>query len=265
MHIKLLMSCNQSFNQFLYVSLTTLSLTCVCKVYRRVNPTARTLMAVWAKKGTLRLLISVLCLAFALGNRIEALAAPMPNMSATSGGTITQFAYGDFDGDLQPDLAVLRGERFSPLKTHYSLTFSFSTGNRQSIGLTGPSGGLLIVPRDVNGDNTLDLVVTAKWLHETVAVFLNDGFGGFTSADPARFPIDIAQADTELRPALPPLEHGAVLLRTQSLHGGLAGNNGASLLKQLPGLALLETSIVSSHLSGSAFSGRAPPSFSHSF
>jgi hypothetical protein len=234
------------------------------RLLRTGNPTTGIFMILPVQKLVVRLLMPVLWLTVGLGHGSAAFAAPPPNVLASSGSITTQFAFADFDGDRQPDLAVLQGEQFSPFKTHYSLTFSLSTGNRQSLRLTGPSGGLLILPRDVNGDNTLDLIVTAKWLHETVAIFLNDGFGGFTSADPARFPFDVEQSDSGLRPAPLPWEHGAVLLGTRPLHGGLAENSSVSLPSQLPGPELRGTSIVCSYLSVSAFSGRAPPSFSHS-
>jgi hypothetical protein len=39
----------------------------------------------------------------------------------------------------------------------------------------------------VNGDNVIDLVVSAAWLKSPVAVLVNDGHGNFTIRDPAAF------------------------------------------------------------------------------
>jgi hypothetical protein len=62
-----------------------------------------------------------------------------------------------------------------------------SAGARQMIGVNGPVGGLEIASRDVNGDNIIDLVVSAAWLKSPVAVLVNDGHGNFTIRDPAAF------------------------------------------------------------------------------
>jgi hypothetical protein len=220
-------------------------------------------MILAARKKIMRLFVVCAGLAFGLSHGSVAVGALAPNAPSSNGSITAQFAFADFDGDRHPDLAILRREQFSGLKTRYSLTFSLSTGNRKSIGLTGPSGGLLLFPRDVNGDNALDLVVTAKWPHETVAVFLNDGSGSFTPTDPAMFPVDIAQSDTVITSARLPLECGAVLLGTQRFFGHLAESSSVHDLRQVPGAVLFGTSIVASHFAGSAFSGRAPPSFNH--
>jgi hypothetical protein len=53
--------------------------------------------------------------------------------------------------------------------------------------VTAPAGGLHVVPRDVNGDNALDLLVSTAWLHQPVAVLVNDGHGYFTLFDPVEF------------------------------------------------------------------------------
>lgn len=208
------------------------------------------------------LLMQLLILAFCLGHERDAIAAPLQHAPAFSSGINTRFAFADFDGDRQPDLAFLQVEQFSSLKMHYSITFAFGNGNRQSIMLIGPSGGLQILPRDVNGDHSLDLVVAAERTHRAVAILLNDGFGGFTSADPGKYPIDIQQFDTALRPAPLPWERYAVLLGRRSLSGECAETSSLSLPRRLPGPLFSMTPYVPSHLPGS-FSGRAPPNFSN--
>ena len=87
------------------------------------------------------------------------------------------FAIADFDGDNQPDFATVQLGR---VEGRYSIGFQLSTGSRQSIVITAPVGGLQVTLRDVNGDNSLDLVVTTDWLRKPVAVLLNDGHGHFS-------------------------------------------------------------------------------------
>jgi hypothetical protein len=52
------------------------------------------------------------------------------------------------------------------------------------------------VPRDVNGDNAPDLIVSTSFQHEPVAVFLNDGHGNFSQAEAASFPGAFTESDT---------------------------------------------------------------------
>src|SRR4029077_12896397 len=64
----------------------------------------------------------------------------------------TQFAIADFDGDLQPDLARIRVTRDGSPTSEYSVDLNFSSGAKPAICIVGPSGGLQIIQRDVNGD-----------------------------------------------------------------------------------------------------------------
>lgn len=110
----------------------------------------------------------------------------------------SKFAIGDFDGDRRPDLATVEIARFNSLHSRYWVSFQLSRGRLQTIGVTGPAGGLVLLARDVNGDRALDLVVVTAWRHELVAVLLNDGEGNFSAADPARFRIDAISSRTQL-------------------------------------------------------------------
>ena len=100
----------------------------------------------------------------------------------------THFAIADFDGDLQPDLAMIRITHEGAPQTEYSLELKFSSGPRPSIGLMGPAGGLEISPQDVNGDKFADLVITSQMDTEFVAILLNDGNGNFTHAESSDYP-----------------------------------------------------------------------------
>jgi len=100
----------------------------------------------------------------------------------------THFAIADFDGDMQPDLAMVRVARDGAPFAEYFVDLKFSTGTREPIGILGPAGGLEITPKDVNGDKLTDLVVTSQFDAKFLAVFLNDGKGNFRQAERSEFP-----------------------------------------------------------------------------
>lgn len=100
----------------------------------------------------------------------------------------TQFAIADFDGDRQPDLALIRVTSDGSPISQYSVDFNFSTGHKPPICFVGPAGGMQISPRDVNGDKFADLVVTSLLDSKFVVIFLNDGKGNFVSAEPSDYP-----------------------------------------------------------------------------
>jgi hypothetical protein len=112
-----------------------------------------------------------------------------------------RFAIADFDGDSQPDLATVQLGQVTASHARYWIRFEMSAGARQFIGVTAPVGGLEIAPRDVNGDNSLDLIVTTPWLNRPVAVLLNDGHGNFTLRDPEAFSTAVWRFETSLCPA----------------------------------------------------------------
>jgi hypothetical protein len=124
------------------------------------------------------LLLAVVCLVFGLAH------AETPRSlarSLASAGTSSQFVFGDFDGDRKPDLATVHLLRREVHFARYSIRFELTSGIWQTVGVTAPLGGLQIVARDVNGDSTLDLVISTPWQHQAVAVLLNDGQGNFKS------------------------------------------------------------------------------------
>jgi hypothetical protein len=100
----------------------------------------------------------------------------------------TQFAIADFDGDRQPDLALIRVTSDGSPSSQYSVDFNFSGGHKPTICFVGPAGGMQISPRDVNGDKFADLVVTSLLDSKFVVIFLNDGKGNFVSAEPSDYP-----------------------------------------------------------------------------
>ena len=97
------------------------------------------------------------------------------------------FAISDFDGDSRVDLATVTVGQTHFSNAEYWIQLQLSAAGQQSIHLVAPVGGLQIVARDVNGDKALDLIVSTAWSNRPVAVYLNDGHGGFKHSDPSEF------------------------------------------------------------------------------
>jgi hypothetical protein len=108
--------------------------------------------------------------------------------STTSVGPGLQFAVADFDGDHRPDLVGVQTGQGNAARTKYWIQLQLSAAGQQTISLMAPSGGLQIAARDVNGDQIPDLILTTTWLGQPVAIFINDGHGTFTRAEPSAFP-----------------------------------------------------------------------------
>src|SRR5271168_4044677 len=81
------------------------------------------------------------------------------------------FAIADFDGDLRPDLASIESAPSNSGNASYSIQLQLTSAGRQFIQLVAPAGGLSITARDVNGDGTIDLILTTAWFREPVAIF----------------------------------------------------------------------------------------------
>jgi len=141
---------------------------------------------------TLLLLFLVTCAIAGALARTEPPAAttsadlPRPSYSAVGPGL--QFAVADFDGDQRPDLVGVQAGQGSVARTNYWIQLQLSAAGQQTISLVAPSGGLQIAARDVNGDRIPDLILTTTWLSQPVAIFINDGHGTFTRAEPSAFP-----------------------------------------------------------------------------
>lgn len=97
------------------------------------------------------------------------------------------FTVADFDGDHEPDFAVVQPNEGSPSAGRYWVWLRLSQSGRRYVRVAAPGGGVSIEARDVNGDSAIDLVVATAWLNKPVAVLLNDGHGNFSQVDPSRF------------------------------------------------------------------------------
>ncbi len=132
------------------------------------------------------IVLLLFCAVFCFGTRGTGLGTQRAAVFA-HGAAAVHFTIADFDGDNRPDLATVETGVMGTSHARYWIGFQMSAGARQTIGVNGPVGGLEIASRDVNGDNILDLVVSAACMKSPVAVLVNDGHGNFTIRDPAAF------------------------------------------------------------------------------
>jgi hypothetical protein len=121
----------------------------------------------------------------------------------------------DFTGDTHPDLATVELNRLDSTSAQYVIVVQLSEGGHQFLQLTAPFGGLLITPKDVTGDGTVDLVVRAAQSHAPVAVFLNDGFGHFSPAALAKFSQALRDLPHELRCTTDQVPFSATLISSR--------------------------------------------------
>jgi hypothetical protein len=124
--------------------------------------------------------------------------ADVQNPPVTSPGPGLPFAIADFDGDLRPDLARIQTGPTNLGRTEYWIQFQLSSAGRQSIRLVAPAGGLMVEALDVNGDHAVDLVLATALFRQPVAIFLNDGHGRFSRAEPTTFPRAFSESKTNL-------------------------------------------------------------------
>ena len=180
---------------------------------------------------------------------------PPPEHPATSALRAT---LDDFDGDFRPDLIDIQTGNNEFSGTQYWIELRMSTNGRQLIPVFALPGGLQVVARDVNGDRTLDLVLTTKSLRRPVAVLLNDGHGRFTRADADAFPRAFQDAQTSWEALDHSLEDCAELVPSSRSLVVLA-SSGWSIGRSLAGRIAPSQRFIFSRLKATPDSGRAPP------
>lgn len=147
-----------------------------------------------ATAGLLRGFLALFLLAGALTSVAAGGDVPKPSTISVAPGL--PFAVADFDGDHRPDLVGVQGGQSGLSHTNYSIQLQLSAVGRQTILIVAPAGGLQISARDVNGDQIPDLILTTAWLRQPVAIFINDGHGGFTRVEPSAFPEAFRESQT---------------------------------------------------------------------
>jgi hypothetical protein len=125
------------------------------------------------------------------------------------------FVFADLDGDQKPDLALVETQGQTSEATNYAIRLQFSRGMESLIGVRAPFGGLRVAARDVNGDDSLDLVLTSNLDTTFIEVLLNDGHGNFSAA-----PADILEKIDASEFAL----NGPAALLRSSLEDGVAAD-----------------------------------------
>ena len=106
--------------------------------------------------------------------------------------TPPQWNYGgaiaDLDGDGRTDLVTVTSKSWGSNARRYQVNLHLSArADTSSFSVSAEGGGLRIVPRDVDGDGDLDLVITSARSLAPVGVWINDGHGGFAQGDASSY------------------------------------------------------------------------------
>lgn len=171
----------------------------------------------------------------------------------------SSFVIADFDGDHKPDFATVNIDQTFIRLTNYSIHFELGKGLEAEIGLTAPSGGLQLTTRDVNGDDSLDLVVRTAFDSNLVAVLLNDGHGRFTLARRDLFPNVEYEPNSRLNPEAPHRVERALSLPSRNSFGDRMDCEPSDRVRTFAEPCQTETETWFGCFSGHSLSGRAPP------
>jgi hypothetical protein len=212
--------------------------------------------------------------------RISFLAFTLANFCAAATGRVLSapplplkslehivWAVADFDGDSRPDVAITKTEAQGAGYVYW-LEIELSTSRTGDSAQQHPGFpaiapsmfGLHLTPRDVDGDHDLDIVVTIGFARQPVAVWINDGQGGFEEGDLAAYPALSCLEEFSLSPQSRP--ESTRVLYDQSrrswfglIVSGLVQLNVASNRRPVP-----QPGSLISRLPTDRRSARAPPS-----
>jgi len=200
-----------------------------------------------------------LLLLLSLASQSRAYATDFHRAPVSVAGPTSQFAIADFDGDLRPDLASIEAGGSKSGSADYRIQLRLSSVGRQFIQLTAPRGGLVIEARDVNGDHAVDLVLATAWSGQPVAVFLNDGHGSFSRAEPDAFPEAFASSSGD---CVSTTSQGtdAVCIPPQPGSGICVGKSESRRDGSLEGFSCPASSDLTASPLFISHAGRAPPS-----
>ena len=206
--------------------------------------------------------LALLLLCAVFGARGSAAPVSSPSLASSQFRMTSQFAIADFDGDSLPDMATVELGQTGISRARYWIGFQMSAGSHQRIGVTAPIGGLEIATRDVNGDHSLDLIVTTTWLNRPVAILLNDGHGNFTVTDPAAFAGVVSSVDRAWTPPGSQAKDAVAALLSRSW-GDCALDHRSSQASVAPESPATEVRRQLAFPLGVSVLGRAPPRFVH--
>jgi len=162
----------------------------------------RSAMKIANRKPGLILRLALMCLiCIGLGALHFATLAPTGYLTPIGGADHkgSRFVFADLDGDRIPDFALVETQRQTFANSDYAIRVRLSAGAESAIGVRGPMGGLRVAARDVNGDNNLDLIITADLDAGFIKVLLNDGHGNFSAGAPSEFLQKESRTDVAFR------------------------------------------------------------------
>jgi hypothetical protein len=190
-------------------------------------------------------------------------APPLPLRSLEHVG----WTVADFDGDSRPDMAITKMEAQGAgyvywLELDLSTRRSSDTA-RQAPGfpvIASSMFGLHLTPRDVDGDHDLDIVVTMGFARQPVAVWINDGQGGFEEGDLAAYPALTCLEDFSLSPQSTPEPIRVLYDQSRRSWFGLIGSGLVQPLVHSDRRPVPRPGSLISRLPTDRRSARAPPS-----
>jgi len=214
----------------------------------------------FAEMRTVGMLLLVVC-ASIIAVYLETV-TPARKCTRHEAGIVPQFTIEDFDGDSRPDIAIVSEGRNGSADDHYRIRFLLSSGGSQNIDLTAPVGGLDISSRDVNGDDSLDVVITTAATNRPVAVLLNDGAGNFTASDPSAFPEAFRKSSNFWRALTEELPEASPALYARFFSSDLEASNGTFSLAVETEVFARQSNRSETHDADVSYLGRAPPRLS---